>query len=60
MTFERWSSRFIALPREVKSLTNQLSTRGASRLLRTALLFRKTFHTFTDLLKHQFQPLEFF
>jgi hypothetical protein len=33
---------------------------GASSLLRMALLVRKTFRTFTDLLKHQFKPLEFF
>ena len=28
-------------------------------MLRMALLIGKTFRTFTDLLKHQFQPLEF-
>ena len=33
---------------------------GASSLLRMSLLVGKTFRTFTDLLKHQFKPLEFF
>jgi hypothetical protein len=47
---ERWSSRFIAPQCEVSALVNQLSTCGASRVLKMAILFSKTFGTFTDLL----------
>jgi hypothetical protein len=60
VTSGRWWSPFIPSGREANSAINQLSTSGASNLLKMALLLSKTFRTFTDLLKYQFKLLPFF